>query len=104
VKARILRAFQNSQAVSWVQETKTKRLIGFARATGDKVFHALISDIMVDPAYQGRGLGKVVMKRLMADLFKTGASFICLHTKPTVVGFYQRLGFIARDDIRVMSV
>ena len=103
-KAKLLRALQNTQALTWVQETESKRLIGFARATGDKVFHAIIWDVVVDPAYQGMGLGKVLMERLMADLVKMGISNIALYAEPTVVGFYQPLGFIADPDgIRAMA-
>ena len=103
-KGKLLRALENTQALTWLQETESKRLIGFARATGDKVFHAIIWDVVVDPAYQGMGLGKVLMERLMADLVKMGISNIALYAEPTVVGFYQPLGFIADPGgIRAMA-
>lgn len=103
-KQKLLRALQNTQALTWVEETASKRLIGFARATGDQVFHAIIWDVVVDPAYQGLGLGKVLMERLMADLVEMGISNIALYAESTVVGFYQPLGFIADPDgIRAMA-
>lgn len=103
-KGKLLRALENTQSLVWIQEIKTSRLIGFARATGDRVFHAIIWDVVVDPAYQGLGLGKVLMERLMADLMKMGISNIALYAEPTVIGFYQPMGFIADPDgIRAMA-
>eukprot|EP00976_Prorocentrum_cordatum_P103205 1193364-Prorocentrum_minimum.AAC.7 len=42
--------------------TPTKReLIGLARATSDHAFNATIWDVLVDPGYQGQGLGKALL-------------------------------------------
>eukprot|EP00249_Psilotum_nudum_P009907 c22227_g1_i1 orf=126-998(+) len=103
-KQKLERALQHTSSLLWLQEIKSERLIAFARATGDDVFNAIIWDVVVDPAFQGLGLGKVVMERLMVDLVRKGVSNICLYAEPDVVGFYRPLGFVCDpDNIRAMA-
>lgn len=78
----------------WEVQSKKRRLIGFARATSDHAFNATIWDVVVDPNFQGRGLGKAMMKYTIAQLRSEDISNITLFADPQVVNFYQRLGFI----------
>ncbi|MBE9043052.1 GNAT family N-acetyltransferase [Pleurocapsales cyanobacterium LEGE 10410] len=78
----------------WEVEGKKRRLIGFARATSDHAFNATIWDVVVDPKFQGRGLGKAMMKYAISQLRSADISNITLFADPQVVKFYQRLGFI----------
>ncbi len=103
-KGKLLRALEHTVSLLWIHEKKSGSIIGFARATGDSIFNAIIWDVVVDPSYQGLGLGKVMMERLIADLVKRGISNIALYAEPNVVGFYQPLGFISDPDgIRAMA-
>lgn len=77
---------------------KTKRPVAFARATGDGVFNAIIWDVVVDPSFQGLGLGKAVMERLVEELVAKGICNIALYSEPRVLGFYRPLGFVADPD------
>ena len=78
----------------WEVKSKKRRLIGFARATSDHAFNATIWDVVVDPTYQGRGLGKALMKYTITQLRNEDISNITLFADPQVIKFYQRLGFI----------
>ncbi len=78
----------------WEVKNKKRRLIGFARATSDHAFNATIWDVVVDPTFQGRGLGKAMMKYTITQLRSEDISNITLFADPQVVNFYQRLGFI----------
>ena len=78
----------------WEVKNKKRRLIGFARATSDHAFNATIWDVVVDPKFQGRGLGKAMMKYTITQLRSEDISNITLFADPQVVSFYQRLGFI----------
>jgi ribosomal protein S18 acetylase RimI-like enzyme len=44
------------------------QVIGMGRVVGDGALFLHIVDIAIDPAHQGRGLGKVVMAALMAHI------------------------------------
>ncbi|KAK6921844.1 GNAT domain [Dillenia turbinata] len=91
-------ALENTDTLLWVEDEKTKRPVAFARATGDGVFNAIIWDVVVDPSFQGIGLGKAVMERLVTELLRKGITNIALYSEPRVLGFYRPLGFVADPD------
>ena len=78
----------------WEVKNQKHRLIGFARATSDHAFNATIWDVVVDPTFQGQGLGKALMKYTITQLRNEDISNITLFADPQVIKFYQRLGFI----------
>ena len=78
----------------WEVRGKKRSLVGFARATSDHAFNATIWDVVVDPKFQNRGLGKAMMKYAISQLRSADISNITLFADPQVVKFYQRLGFI----------
>ena len=78
----------------WEVKNQKRRLIGFARATSDYAFNATIWDVVVDPTFQGQGLGKALMKYTITQLRNEDISNITLFADPQVIQFYQRLGFI----------
>jgi len=78
----------------WEVRNQKRRLIGFARATSDHAFNATIWDVVVDPIFQGQGLGKALMKYTITQLRNEDISNITLFADPQVIQFYQRLGFI----------
>ncbi len=80
------------------QKEQFKHLIGFARATSDHAFNATIWDVVVHPEYQGRGLGKTLMDRMISELRAADISNITLFADPQVVDFYRRLGFMADPE------
>ncbi|OMP08585.1 hypothetical protein CCACVL1_01105 [Corchorus capsularis] len=70
-----------------------KKLIGMARATSDHAFNATIWDVLVDPSYQGQGLGKAMIEKLIRTLLQRDIGNITLFADSQVVEFYRNLGF-----------
>ncbi|KAL8516993.1 hypothetical protein ACS0TY_015288 [Phlomoides rotata] len=70
-----------------------KELIGMARATSDHAFNATIWDVLVDPSYQGQGLGKALIEKLIRSLLQRDIGNISLFADSKVVEFYRNLGF-----------
>ncbi|KAJ4980131.1 hypothetical protein NE237_010911 [Protea cynaroides] len=70
-----------------------KELIGMARATSDHAFNATIWDVLVDPGYQGQGLGKALVEQLIRALLQRDIGNITLFADSQVVDFYRNLGF-----------
>ncbi len=68
------------------------RMIGFARATSDGVFRATIWDVVIDPAYQGGGLGRKMVETLVSHPHMSRVERIYLMTTHQQ-GFYKRIGF-----------
>jgi predicted N-acetyltransferase YhbS len=65
-------------------------LIGSARALSDGIFSSAIYDVLVEPEYQGQGVGKALMNNLLSRLPKRSVMLISTHGHE---GFYQKLGF-----------
>ncbi|KAK8557842.1 hypothetical protein V6N13_008293 [Hibiscus sabdariffa] len=82
----------------WVQHKKSQKSVAFTRATDGGVFNAIIWDVVVDPSFQGIGLGKAVKERQIEELLDKGISNIALYSEPRVLGFYRPLGFVSDPD------
>jgi ribosomal protein S18 acetylase RimI-like enzyme len=66
-----------------------------ARATSDHAFNATIWDVLVDPEYQGQGLGRALVEQMVRSLLRKDISNITLFADSKVLGFYKQLGFEA---------
>jgi N-acetylglutamate synthase-like GNAT family acetyltransferase len=69
-----------------------KRLVGFARATSDGVFRAVLWDVVIPEDLQGQGLGRTLVEALLASPALAGVERVYLMTTNSA-GFYQQLGF-----------
>lgn len=71
------------------------RAIGMGRAIGDGGLVCQIVDIAVDPAHQGRGLGKAIMAALMAELRETvpAEAYVSLIADGEAKRLYATFGF-----------
>ncbi|KAH9568488.1 hypothetical protein CY35_03G079600 [Sphagnum magellanicum] len=75
-----------------------RELIGMARATSDHAFNATIWDVLVDPLYQGQGLGKALVEQMVRALLRRDIGNITLFADAQVVDFYRGLGFEADPE------
>jgi ribosomal protein S18 acetylase RimI-like enzyme len=93
---KVRKALQNSFLVisMWELRGSSKRMIGFARATSDGAFNATIWDVVVHPDYQGKSMGKALMRYLIKKIRSEDISNITLFADPQVVGFYDGMGFV----------
>lgn len=65
-------------------------LIGFGRAVSDGVYQAALYDCAVAEAFQGRGVGRLIVGRMLSRL--PGCNVI-LYASPGREGFYRKQGF-----------
>jgi GNAT superfamily N-acetyltransferase len=70
------------------------RLVATARVLTDGVYYATIWDVIVDPDYQGQGIGRRVIKAAVTPLLGQGFSFIALFAADGKEEFYAKLGFV----------
>lgn len=93
-------ALRNSlYAVSAIYENE---VIGCGRVIGDAGIYYYIQDIIVLPAFHGRGVGRMIMDAVMRFL-ETHAvpnSFLGLMAAKDVAGFYEKYGFARRPPER----
>lgn len=74
------------------------RLIGMGRTISDGALHALIVEVIVEPDWQGHGVGREIMARLVRRCREAGIDQIQLFCAAGKRGFYERQGFTARPD------
>lgn len=70
--------------------------VGMGRIVGDNYMYFYIQDVAIHPTYQGTGLGKEIMERLLAYIKQRrngGVAFVGLFSAEGKDGFYEKLGF-----------
>jgi GNAT superfamily N-acetyltransferase len=82
-------------------ERASGRQVGLARVVTDHATFAYLCDVYVLEAHRGHGLGKFMMRAVMAHPALTGARRIMLGTRDAH-GLYARFGFGAPPDDGVL--
>lgn len=87
--AEIEAAFKNSTTTLFV--FKDQQIIAFGRIVGDGRYYAMLADIVVDPDYQGQGLGRYLVTTLNNQL--ENYHFVNLSAAPGADNFYKSMGW-----------
>ena len=69
------------------------RLIGYIDSVSNGVTDAYIQDLMVHPAYQGKGIGTELMNRMIAYLKEKHIYMISVIFEESLKSFYEKFGF-----------
>ena len=67
------------------------RIVGFGRTVDDGKFYGMIVDLVVDPSFQGRGIGSTILRELREEM--RGYKIISLRAAPGKQGFYLKQGW-----------
>lgn len=81
-------AFEGSYAKVFLYNAG--KLVGFGRAISDGVYQAAVYDFAVAVPFQGKGLGKMIVESLLANLPDCN---VILYASPGKEGFYEKQGF-----------
>lgn len=75
------------------------QLIGMARIIGDGYTCFYLQDVIVHPKYQGHGIGRQIMNRILNYLDHVEENAIIgLMSAKGKEGFYERFGFVKRPN------
>ena len=96
-----LRLLAGSDHVVLAVDQRSGRVVGFVTAISDGVLSAYVPHLEVLPAYQGRGIGTELMRRMLARL--DGLYGIDLLCDPEVQPFYARLGMRPAQGMLIRS-
>lgn len=82
------------------------RVIGMGRVVGDGVLYFYIQDVVVDPAYQGRGIGQMIVEALLTRIRTTSPAhaFVGLFATDAALPIYERNGFTRGDMTGLFQV
>jgi predicted GNAT family N-acyltransferase len=84
---------QNTDFIFALCEESSNQLIAFARVLTDKVYKALILDVIVDPEYRAEGLGREIMKMILEHPELKRVKHFELYCLPELISFYKKWGF-----------
>lgn len=92
----LFRAVQSSSHIVTARDKDS--LIGLARVLSDGVSIAYVQDVLVHPDLQRRGVGRELMKRVLAPLSAIRQQVLLTDDGPEQRAFYESLGFSAAAD------
>ena len=88
-RATVERSIQNSLCFGAYH---SGRQVGFGRVITDFAIFAYLADIFVAPEYQGRGIGKALVRAIMEEPRLQGLQVMLLRTRDAH-GIYEQFGF-----------
>ena len=81
------------------------KIVAMARMIGDMGLDYYIKDVIVLPEYQGKGLGRMLIKELLSFIEENGVPktniFVELCAMPDKIPFYEKFGFSANEAQRL---
>ncbi|WP_114966178.1 GNAT family N-acetyltransferase [Alkalilacustris brevis] len=92
---RLQRMLDHANLLITARDSETGQLVGVARSLTDWSYACYLSDLAVDAAYAGQGIGRRLIE-LTRD--HAGEESMCLLVaSPDAVSFYERIGMPACD-------
>lgn len=89
----VRRVVEHSSLVFAICSEPGARLVAFARVLTDRVFKALIFDVIVAPAHRDEGLGRRLMERITNHPDLEHVRHLELYCLPEMIPFYEKWGF-----------
>ena len=96
---RLLKALQNCDTVytAWDGD----KLVGLISAIDDGEIAAYVHYLLVDPEYQGIGLGSALL-HIVKEKYRNYLHFFLVAEHKALVEYYERLGFEQESEATVM--
>ncbi|WP_342669977.1 GNAT family N-acetyltransferase [Domibacillus iocasae] len=69
------------------------KLIAFGYVCGMGLQHGYMEDILVHPDFQGKGMGKMLVKHLLEEAGLFGVEIVTLTFENEKASFYKKCGF-----------
>jgi GNAT superfamily N-acetyltransferase len=82
----------------WVSVFDKEKLIGVGRLVSDGALYAFVCDMIVLPEYQGKGIGKAILKMLKDKCMESRIQRVWLFAAQGRAGFYIKNGFDIRPE------
>ena len=80
-----------------------EELVGLIRAVGDGVTIVFIQDVLVQPAYQRRGIGRALIASVLEQYQNVRQIHLLTDDVPETVGFYKEVGFTPVEQIHAKA-
>lgn len=89
----------NTSFVFGFCDSKSEELVGFARVISDFIYKAFIFDVIVDPDFRNKGMGKFIMNTLFEHPVLKQVCHIELYCPEDNIAYYEPMGFHVRKSL-----
>jgi len=91
-----------ANSLVFISTYRKEQLVGFGRVIGDGALNYYVQDLIVEKAWQGQGIGKAILAKLLAEIGKqaVAGATVGLMAASGKEQFYERLGFIKRPSAK----
>lgn len=94
----LARAFRQSSFV-WTARSGGGEVVGLVRGLSDDVSLLFVQDVLVRPDWQRRGVGRALMKAVLARYPHVMQTALLTDDGPEQLAFYESLGFQNTRDL-----
>ena len=91
-----------SDYVFGICEVESQQLVAFARVLSDRVFRALIFDVIVAAEHRDKGLGLSLIEQIVSHPQLSQVECIQLSCLPEMIPFYQKFDFAQTEQILLL--
>jgi predicted GNAT family N-acyltransferase len=91
----VARMLQHTDLVVGVCTDPGDRLVGFLRVLTDRVYKALIFDVIVAQTHRKAGLGRRLIQYVLDHPMLAQVAHVELYCRPELISFYEQWGFAA---------
>jgi GNAT superfamily N-acetyltransferase len=101
----VVRMLSDTDYLFGVVDEGSGRLLAFARVLSDKVFRAVVFDVVVHPEMRGKGLARLIMDAVTSHPEIEQVEGLMLFCKPEVIDLYEKWGFEdMQPDMHLMKL
>ena len=91
-------------SVTWIGAFSDGELIGFVHACWDGGAHAFLLDTIVDPHFQGCGIGRRLVQSLIVEVRAAGCDWLHVDYEPRLDAFYRAACGFRRTDAGLLDL
>jgi GNAT superfamily N-acetyltransferase len=92
-RADVERMLPASDLLFAMVERDSDSLVAFARVLTDRVYLAVVLDVIVAPEYRDRGFGRLLVEHVCSESALRDVASIELVCRPELMPFYRKWGF-----------
>jgi ribosomal protein S18 acetylase RimI-like enzyme len=75
-------------SLTWILALEGERLVGFVNVAWDGGAHAFLLDTVVDPADQGNGVGRALVRKAAREVARAGCEWLHVDFEEDLASFY----------------
>ncbi|WP_125764040.1 GNAT family N-acetyltransferase [Companilactobacillus hulinensis] len=87
-----------NNSLSVITAWQDDKLVGLIRAVGDGVTILYVQDILINPEFQNKGIGTILMTKIIDKYNNVRQKVLLTEEAPDVRHFYEKFNFVSCDQ------